>query len=69
MDAFEYHFFELTPRIKAFKVDGDASGYRAGTLQRTEGFLPPEVLNLLPTDSDKTKSIEKESSAENTETN
>ncbi|AJQ94250.1 DUF2931 family protein [Gynuella sunshinyii] len=68
-EPFESHFFELTPRIKAIQVDGDASGYRAGTLQRIEeGFLPPDVLNLLPPDPDKTEAIEKDSSTENTGT-
>ncbi|AJQ94248.1 hypothetical Protein YC6258_02210 [Gynuella sunshinyii YC6258] len=50
-------------------MDGDASGYREGTLQRIEeGFLPPDELNLLPPDPDKTETIKKEPSTENTET-
>ncbi|WP_428240562.1 DUF2931 family protein [Gynuella sp.] len=68
-ETFEFHFFELTPRIKAIEVDGDASGYRAGTLKRIEeGFLPPDVLNLLPPEPDTTETQEKESSTKNTET-
>ena len=52
-DHLERHYFELTSRTKATVVEGNASIHNAGTRQEVEmGFLPPEVLDLLPPEED-----------------
>ncbi|WP_428240343.1 hypothetical protein [Gynuella sp.] len=57
-ESHEYHFFELTPRIKAAVAEGDARLRREGTKQEVEmGFLPPEVLDLIPSSQDKSESV------------
>ncbi|AJQ94249.1 DUF2931 family protein [Gynuella sunshinyii] len=64
-ENFEFHFFELTPRLKATIAEGDPGMYRVRTLQEIrEGSIPLEVLSLLPP----AESIETEPSTENTET-
>ncbi|AJQ97125.1 hypothetical Protein YC6258_05095 [Gynuella sunshinyii YC6258] len=55
---FEFHYFELTPRIQATVAEGDARRHREGTKQEVEmGFLPPEVLDLIPPGQDKSESV------------
>ncbi|AJQ96941.1 DUF2931 family protein [Gynuella sunshinyii] len=52
---FEFHFFELTPRIQATVAEGDVHIYSADTREQVKtGFLPPQVLDLIPPKSDKT---------------
>ena len=56
-EPFEQHFFELTPSVKATVAKGDASIHSEGTRQEVEmGFLPPEVLDLIPSKQDKAES-------------
>ncbi|AJQ96940.1 DUF2931 family protein [Gynuella sunshinyii] len=56
---FEFHFFELTPRIKATVAEGDVHIYSADTREQVRtGFLPPEVLDLIPPRPDKADSVE-----------
>ncbi|AJQ97123.1 DUF2931 family protein [Gynuella sunshinyii] len=53
-ETYEYHYFELTPRIQATVAEGDARRHREGTKQEVEmGFLPPEVLDLILPGQDK----------------
>ena len=56
---FEYHFFELTPRINATVAEGDPGMYRVRTTQEVnEGSIPPEVLELLPPEPDKSETVD-----------